>query len=48
MIDIHKNLIRYWIEHELRYVHKYVNNKTEFLANRSDPIHIDKNLDKKN
>ena len=28
MIDSHKNVIRYYIEHELHYVNKYVNNGT--------------------
>ena len=28
MIDTQKNVIRYWIEHELHYVYKYVNNPT--------------------
>ena len=28
LIDTHKNVIRYEIEHELQYVNKYVNNAT--------------------
>ena len=28
MIDTHKNVIRYQIQHELNYINKYVNNPT--------------------
>ena len=34
MIDIHKNVIRYEIEHGLRYVNKYVNNATFLYMGR--------------
>ena len=37
MIDTHKNVIRYQIEHELHYVNKYVNHP-DFLANGADLI----------
>ena len=42
MIDTHKNVIRYQIQHELHYVNKYVN----FLANGEFKISlIDEKLD---
>ena len=38
MIDTHKNVIRYQIEHELHYVNKKVCKQTAFLANGVDLI----------
>ena len=34
MIDTHKNVIRYYIKHELHYVNKYVNNPTSLQMAR--------------
>ena len=34
MIDTHKNVIRYYVQHELHYVNKYVNNPTSLQMAR--------------
>ena len=34
MIDTHKNVIRYLVQHELHYVNKYVNNPTSLQMAR--------------
>ena len=34
MIDMHKNVIRFWIEYGLRYVNKNVNNATSLQMAR--------------
>ena len=46
MIGTHKNVIRYWIQHELNYVNKYVNNLTSLQMARISAI--DKKLDQQN
>ena len=43
MIDIHKNEIRYKVEHRLCYVNKYVNNATSLQMGRISLI--DEKLD---
>ena len=43
MIDTHNNVIRYYIEHELHYVNKYVNNPTSLQMARISLI--DEKLD---
>ena len=45
MIDTHKKVIRYWVQHEFHYVNKYVNNPTWNLANGADLIDRYKKLD---
>ena len=46
MIDTHKNVIRYWVQHELHYVNKYVNNPTSLQMARISLI--DEKLVKQN
>ena len=43
MIDTHKNMTRYWIEHKLHYVNRYVNNPTSLQVARISLI--DEKLD---
>ena len=46
MIDTHKNVIRYYVEHGLHYVNKYVNNATTLQMARIS--WIDEKLDQQN
>ena len=38
MIDTHKKVIRYWVQHEIHYVNKYVNNPTSLQMARISSI----------